>query len=42
MRQGFVNWLGFTKKKGLEQRYDQMSELVTNLWFKQRVFLGLR
>ena len=26
----------------MEERYDKMSELVTNLWFKQRVFLGLK
>jgi hypothetical protein len=42
MRSGFVTWLGFTKKRGLEDRYEKMSELVTNLWFKQRVFLALR
>ena len=42
VRGGFVSWLGHTKKKGLEERYDKMSELVTDLWFKQRVFLGLK
>ena len=42
MRHGFIRWLGFTKKKGLEERYDKMSDLVTTLWFKQRVFLGLK
>lgn len=31
---GFVRWLGFTKKVGLEERYENMSELITNLWFK--------
>lgn len=41
-RTGFVTWLAVTKKAGLEERHDKMSELVTNLWFKQRVFLGLR
>jgi len=35
-------WLGFAKKLGLDERYEAMSELVTSLWFKQRVFLGLR
>lgn len=42
LRMGFVRWLGFTKKLGLEERYENMSELITNLWFKQRVFLALR
>jgi hypothetical protein len=41
-RKAFVMWLGFTKKTGLDERYEHMSELVTNLWFKQRVFLALR
>ena len=41
-RQGFIMWLGFVKKLGLDERYEAMSELVTSLWFKQRVFLGLR
>ena len=35
-------WIGFAKKRGLEDRYEKMSELVTNMWFKQRVFLALR
>ena len=42
LRGGFVRWLGFTKKQALEERYENMSELITNLWFKQRVFLALR
>ena len=33
-RKGFVKWLAFTKKTGLDERYDKMSDLVTNLWFK--------
>lgn len=41
-RKAFVMWLGCTKKAGLDERYEKMSELVTNLWFKQRVFLALR
>lgn len=42
LRNGFVAWLADTKKKGLEERYENMSDLMTNLWFKQRVFLGLK
>jgi hypothetical protein len=42
IRRGFVQWLGHVKKEQIEERYENMSELVTNLWFKQRVFLGLR
>ncbi len=42
LRVGFVRWLGTTKRAALEERYENMSELVTNLWFKQRVFLALR
>ena len=42
LRNGFVRWLAVTKKQGLDERYEKMSELVTNLWFKQRVFLALR
>ena len=42
LRKGFVQWLGHVKKEQIEERYEHMSELVTNLWFKQRVFLGLR
>jgi len=41
-RNAFVRWLAFVKRKGLEERYEKMSELVTNLWFKQRVLLALR
>lgn len=42
MRRGFITWLASTKKQGQEERYEKMSELVTNQWFKQRVFLALR
>jgi hypothetical protein len=42
LRKGFVQWLGHVKKEQISERYDNLSELVTNLWFKQRVFLGLR
>ncbi len=41
-REGFVKWLAHAKKAQLEDKYDKMSDLVTTLWFKQRVFLGLR
>jgi hypothetical protein len=37
-----VRWLAYTKKADLEAKYDKMTDLVTALWFKQRVFLGLR
>lgn len=42
MRHGFVTWLARVKRSQLEERYEKMSEMVTTLWFKQRVFLGLR
>lgn len=42
LRSNFVKWLAYTKKIALNNKYDKMTELVTDLWFKQRVFLGLR
>lgn len=41
-RQGFVMWLAHTKRQGLEDRYDNMSELITKMWFKQKVFLAMK
>jgi len=41
-RNAFVRWLGFSKKQALEEKYEEMSEAVTTLWFKQRVFLALK
>jgi len=41
-RNAFVRWLAHCRKDQLEEKYDNMCELVTNLWFKQRVFLALR
>jgi len=42
IRSSFVRWLGIVKKQQMDERYDSLSDLVTNLWFKQRVFLALR
>ena len=42
MRSGFVLWLAHTKKMALQDKYQTMSDMMTNLWFKQRVFLALR
>ena len=41
-RQGFVMWLAHTKRQGLEDRYDLMSDLITKMWFKQKVFLAIK
>jgi len=41
-RQAFVMWLAYSKRQGLEERYDKMSDLVTTMWFKQKVFLGMK
>ena len=35
-------WLAHTKRQALEDRYEHMSELVTNMWIKQKVFLGMK
>lgn len=35
-------WLAYTKRQALEDRYEHMSELVTNMWFKQKVFLSMK
>jgi hypothetical protein len=35
-------WLAHTKRQGLEDRYDKMSNLITNMWFKQKVFLAMK
>ena len=40
--QAFVMWLAHTKRQGLEDRYDCMSELITKMWFKQKVFLAMK
>lgn len=31
-----------TRKRNLEQRYDKMCDNMTDLWFKQRIFLALK
>ena len=41
-RRAFVMWLAHTKKQNLEERYEHMSELITQMWFKQKVFLSLK
>lgn len=41
-RQAFVMWLAYSKRQGLEERYDKMSDLVTTMWFKQKVFLAMK
>jgi len=41
-RQAFVMWLAHTKRQALEDRYDNMSELITTMWFKQKVFLAMK
>jgi len=41
-RQAFVMWLAHAKRQALEDRYEHMSELVTNMWFKQKVFLAMK
>ena len=33
-RRAFVRWLAIHKQKDLEERYDKMTELVTNMWYK--------
>ena len=35
-------WLAHTKRQGLEERYDKMSDLITDMWFKQKVFLAMK
>ena len=41
-RRAFVYWLGFAKKERLTERCEKMNELVTNMWFKQKVFLSMK
>ena len=35
-------WLAHCKRQQLEEKYEHMSELVTNMWFKQKVFLAMK
>lgn len=35
-------WLGFTRREALLDRYEGLSDVVTQTWFKQRVFLALK
>ena len=41
-RQAFIMWLAHCKRQQLEEKYEHMSELVTNMWFKQKVFLAMK
>lgn len=41
-RGAFVMWLAKVKYEQLSKRYENMSHLISELTFKQRVFLGLR
>ena len=41
-RRAFVMWLAHCKRQTLEERYDHMSHLITQMWFKQKVFLALK
>ena len=35
-------WLAHAKRQDLEDRYDNMSDLITKMWFKQKVFLAMK
>jgi len=35
-------WLSFCKRDSLLEKYERISDIVTETWFKQRVFLGLK
>jgi hypothetical protein len=35
-------WLAHSKRQMLEDRYDKMSDLITTMWFKQKVFLAMK
>lgn len=35
-------WLAHSKRQALEDRYDLMSDLITKMWFKQKVFLAMK
>lgn len=41
-RSAFVHWLARVKSEQLQKRYESMSHLISEMTFKQRVFLGLR
>jgi len=42
VRKGFVTWLCFQRRADLAEKYENLSEMVTETWFKQRVFLALK
>lgn len=42
LRRAYVLWLSFCKRDSLLERYEKISDIVTETWFKQRVFLGLK
>lgn len=42
VRRAFVMWLAHSKRQALEERYDNMNHLITQMWFKQKVFLAFK
>ena len=42
LRKAFIMWLAHSKRQTLEDRYDTMSELITKMWYKQKVFLSMK
>ena len=34
VRKAFVMWLAHSKREALEERYDNMNHLITQMWFK--------
>lgn len=42
VRSAFVMWLAHSKRQALEERYEKMNHLITQMWFKQKVFLAFK
>ena len=41
-RRAFVMWLGYARRQRLEERCESMRDVITTMWFKQKVFLSLK
>ena len=41
-RQAFITWLAYHKRQNLEEKYEKMSDLITKMWIKQKIFLAMK
>jgi len=42
LRKGFVRWMTFASQEDKAEKFEHLSNIITDTWYKQRVFLALK